>query len=343
MVLSTCLSRFFTRTLLCLAPLPLHAGVLTLENGDRIQGELVLVDSEQVVWKSETFGQVKVNKSKVVSMDVDTDLKIAGRDEPCTLAGHHQEQWEVYCAEGDGWLIDFPGVERAEPYPYFVSNPVVFHGNVSAGGVFESGNREREDLDANINLDVRHGDFHHLLGALYQNQDSEADGDLEKYQFTYDLRWIFAEKWFAAANTALEHEEARNLDLGTTMGLGLGYLFYDTDKTAFSLEGGVSSLQEDFIDTELSQGQDDQYVAGRIAMNYRYKFSLGPEIYFDQETLQSFDHGDDYQANAKFGVRTPLVEGVLMEIGYQWQYDNTPSLESEKEDTKVTVGVGYEW
>ncbi|USD22605.1 DUF481 domain-containing protein [Microbulbifer variabilis] len=323
--------------------MPLHAGVLTLENGDRIQGELVLVDSEQVIWKSETFGQVKVDKSKVVSMDVDTDLKIAGRDEPCTLAGHRQEQWEVYCAEGDGWLIDFPGVERAEPYPHFVSNPLTFKGNVSAGGVFESGNRERKDLDTKLNLDVRHGDFHHLIGALYQNQDSEDDGALEKYQLTYDLRWIFAEKWFAEANTEWEHEEARNLDLGTTMGLGLGYLFYNTDKTAFSLAGGVSSLQEDFIDTELSEDQDDQYVAGRLKLDYDYKFSFGPEIYFKQEILQSFDRSDDYQTNAELGVRTPLVEGILMEIGYQWQYDNTPSLESEKEDTKVTVGVGYEW
>jgi len=342
-VLSTQISRIFARTLLCLAPLQVSAGVLTLENGDRIQGELVLVDTEQVVWKSETFGEVKVDKSQVVSMDVDIDLKVAGREEPCTLAGHHQEQWELYCAEGGGWLIDFPGVERAEPYPHFVSNPMAFKGNVSAGGVFESGNREREDLDANINLDIRYGDFRHLIGALYQNQDSEDDGALEKYQLAYDLRWIFAEKWFAVANTAWEHEEARNLDLGTTMGLGLGYQFFETDKTEFSLEGGISSLQEDFIDAELSENQDDQYVAGRVALDYRYKFSLGPEIYFNQETLQSFDHSDDYQANATVGVRTPLVEGVLMEIGYQWQYDNTPSLESEKEDTKVTVGVGYQW
>ncbi|WP_444926956.1 DUF481 domain-containing protein [Microbulbifer sp. EKSA008] len=343
MVLSTRLPRFFARTLLFLVPFQVYAGVLTLENGDRIQGELVLVEKDQVTWKSETFGEVKVDKSKVVSMDIDTDIKIAGRDEPCTLAGHRQERWEVYCAEGRGWLIDFPGIERAEPYSTFTTSPVLFSGNVTAGGVFESGNREREDLDASINLDIRHGDFHHLIGSVYQNQDNEEEGDLEKYQLNYDLRWIFAEKWFAAANSELEREEAQNLDLGTTLGLGMGYLFYDTSKTTFSLEGGVSSLHESFIDEELSEDQDERYVAGRIALNYRYKFSLGPEIYFDQETLQSFDHSNDYEANAKLGVRTPLVEGVLMEIGYEWQYDNTPSLESEKEDTKVTVGVGYEW
>lgn len=343
MVLSTRFSRFCIHISLCLAPLQVLADVLTLENGDRIQGTLVLVDKNQVVWKSETFGEVKVDKSQVVSMDIDTDLKIAGREGPCTLAGHRQERWELYCAAGEGWFIDFLGVERAEPYTYFVSNPVAFHGGVSAGGVFERGNREREDLDANINLDVRHGDFHHLIGALYRSQGSEEEDALEKYQLTYGLRWIFAEKWFAAANSALEREEARNLDLGTKMGLGLGYLFYDTDKTGFSLEGGVSSLQEEFIDEALSEDQDDRYVAGRLALNYRYKFSMGPEVYFDQETLQSLDHSDDYQANAKVGMRTPLVEGVLMEIGYHWRYDNTPSLQSQKEDTRVTVGVGYQW
>jgi len=338
--------RHLTFILLLLLPfvsLQSSAGVLTLENGDRVNGTLVLVERDHVVWKSENFGEIKVEKSKVVSVDVDVDLKIAGRDGPCTLAGHRREQWELYCDEGSGWVMDFPAIERAEPYVKFVGNPVIFHGKVGAGGVFESGNREREDLDVNANLDIRNGDFHHLINALYQSQSNPEVEGLEKYLLGYNLRWIFAEKWFAAANSALEREEARNLDLGTTLGLGLGYLFFDTEKTAFSVQGGVSSLQENFIDEELSEDQDDRYAAGRLALNYRYKFSLGPEIYFDQETLQSLDQSDDYQANAKFGVRTPLVEGVLMEVAYHWQYDNTPSLELEKEDTKVTVGVGYQW
>ena len=319
------------------------AGVLTLTNGDRVQGELVLVEREEVVWKSENFGEIRVAKSKVLSLDTDMDLKIAGRDDPCTLAGHRREQWELYCDEGAGYVMDFPAIARAEPYVNFVGNPVVFHGNVNAGGVFESGNREREDLDVNVNLDVRHGDFHHLTNMLYQNQnDIEVDG-LEKYQLGYNLRWIFAQKWFAAANAALEREEARNLDLGSTVGLGLGYLFFDTDKAALSLQGGVSSLREQFIDPTLSEDQDDRYAAGRAAIDYRYKFAIGPEIYFNQELLQSVDRSDDYQSNAKLGVRTPLVAGLMMEVAYYWLYDNTPSLESEKEDTKLTVGVGYQW
>lgn len=319
------------------------AGVLSLANGDRVYGELVLVEREHVVWQSENFGEIRVEKSKVVSLDTDVDLKIAGRDEPCALAGHRREQWELYCDEGSGWVMDFPAIQRAEPYISFIGNPTVFHGNVSAGGVFEEGNREREDLDVNVNLDVRNGDFHHLINAFYQNESSPEIEGLEKYQLGYDLRWVFAEKWFAAANSALEREEARNLDLGTTLGLGLGYLFYDTDKTAFSIQGGVSSLQERFIDQELSEEQDERYAAGRLALDYRYKFSLGPEVYFNQVMLQSLDNNEDYQTDAEVGLRTPLVKGVLMEVAYHWLYDNTPSLESEKEDTKMTVGVGYQW
>ncbi|WP_346839230.1 DUF481 domain-containing protein [Microbulbifer sp. SAOS-129_SWC] len=319
------------------------AGVLTLVNGDRVHGTLVLVDREQVTWKSDNFGQITIPKNKVLSLDTDADLKIAGHDGPCTLAGHLREKWELYCDKGTGWLIDFPAIDRAEPYINFVGNPVVFHGNVNAGGDFEHGNTERDDLDLNANLDIRTGDFHHLVRTLYQSLSTPDADALEKYQLAYNLRWIFAEKWFAAANSQLEREEARNLDMGTTLGLGMGYLFYDTDKTAFSVEGGISSLSENFIDSGLSDNQDKHYAAARAAVNYRYKFDLGPEIYMDQEVLQSVDNSDDYQANAKLGVRTPLVEGVLMEIAYSWQYDNTPSIDSEKEDTKLTVGVGYQW
>jgi len=328
---------------LAFVALPASAGVLSLINGDRVYGELVLVEKEHVIWNSENFGQITIDKSKILSLDTDKDLKIAGRDEPCALAGHRREQWELYCDEGEGWVMDFPAIDRAEPYINFVGDPVIFHGNVSASGVFENGNREREDWDVNANFDVRNGDFHHILGTQYQNQNNlEVDG-LEKYRLSYDLRWIFAEKWFAAGNSAFLHEEARNLDLGTTIGAGLGFLFFDTDKSALSMQGGLSSLTEDFIDPVLSEGQNKRYAAGRAAWDFRYKFEVGPEVYYNQELLQSLDTGDDYQSNAEVGVRTPLVKGILMEVKYAWQYDNTPSLESEKEDTKLTVGVGYSW
>ncbi|MEX2963211.1 DUF481 domain-containing protein [Microbulbifer sp. TYP-18] len=328
---------------LSLVSLPVAAGILTLNNGDRIHGQLVLVEREAVVWNSETFGEIRLGKDKILSLDTDVELKIAGRDDPCTLAGHRREKWELYCKEGSGYLVDFPAVERAEPYAQFLGHPVVVHGSVSVGGVLESGNREREDLDAKAKLDVRHDDWHHLVDVLYQNQDNIEVEGLEKYRLGYSLRWIFAQQWFAAANTSVEREEARNLDLSSKFGLGLGYLFYDTDKKTLSVEGGLSKLRERFIDPALSTGQDDLYAAARAAVNYRYKFDLGPEVYFDQELLQSLDSSDDYQSSAKLGLRMPLAAGLLMETAYYWLYDSTPSLESVEEDTKLTVGVGYQW
>lgn len=332
-----------TVALLITAAPEVSAGVLSLANGDRIYGELVVVERDHVVWKSETFGDITVEKGKILSLETDKDLKIAGRDEPCALAGHRHEQWELYCDEGDGWVMDFPAIDHAEPYVNFVGDPIVFRGNVAASGVFENGNREREDWDINANFDVRNGDFHHLVGTQYQNQNSADVDNLEKYRFNYDLRWIFSEKWFAAGNSAFLHEEARNLDLSTTVGLGLGYLFFDTDKSAFSIQGGMSSVKDEFIDPSLSETSDKRYAAGRTAWDFRYKFELGPEVYYNQELLQSLDRSADYQSNAEIGVRTPLVKGILMEVKYAWQYDNTPSLDSAKEDTKMTVGVGYSW
>lgn len=340
------LTRFLTGsllTVLVVAAPQVAAGVLSLTNGDRIYGELVVVERNHVIWKSETFGDITVEKSKILSLETDKDLKIAGRDKPCALAGHRRQQWELYCDEGSGWVMDFPAIDHAEPYINFVGNPLIFRGNVAASGVFEYGNRKRENWDLNANFDVRNGDFHHLIGTQYQNQSGIEESNLEKYRLNYDLRWIFSEKWFAAGNSALQHEEARNIDLSTTVGLGLGFLFFDTDKSAFSIQGGVSSLKEDFINPDLSEKPSKRYGAGRAAWDFRYKFGLGPEIYYNQEWLQSLNRNQDYQSNAEIGVRTPLVKGVLMEVKYAWQYDNTPSLDSVKQDTKMTIGVGYAW
>lgn len=330
-------------SILSFVAFPVAAGVLTLANGDRVHGELVLVEKDHVVWKSHNFGEIRIEKAKILSLDTEAELKIAGRDEPCALAGHRREQWELYCTEGEGWVMDFPAIERAEPYVEFSGNPVIYHGKVAAAGVFEHGNREREDWDVNLRLDIRSGDWHHLPAVNYQNLTNSEVQSQEKYLLTYDLRWIFAEKWFAAANSAVQREDARNLDLGSTIGLGLGYLFYDTSNRALSVQGGISSLRERFINDALDEKQQNSYAAARTAVNYRYKFPTGQEIFLDQEWLQSLDEREDYQGNAKLGLRTPLVRGILMEVAYHWLYDNTPSLGNQKEDTKMTLGVGYEW
>lgn len=319
------------------------AGTLTLVNGDLLHGELLLVEPNTVTWQSENFGTMVVDKSKILSIDTEVNLKVAGRNDPCSLESHARERWELDCAGGPGWIMDFQGVERALPYATFEASPVTHKGRISAAGIFERGNVERQNWDINGNYDILDGDLQHKLRSVYQNRIGEDAKNVENILLGYEMRWVFGDKWFASANTTGQHDEAKNIELRTALGLGIGYRFFETDKTALVLQSGFTGLDERRIEEVEGEDATSQYAAWRWAAEYRYKLGLGPELFYNQEALWSLEDSADIESQVKLGMRMPFTQKIVTEVRYETDYDGQPSGDKEKMDTRVTVGVGYEW
>lgn len=67
-------------------------------------------------------------------------------------------------------------------------------------------------------------------------------------------------KWYAYTNADFQNDKFKDIQLRSTLGIGTGYQFIESEKTNLSLEGGLTYVQTDFI-----VAPDDDYPAGRWA------------------------------------------------------------------------------
>ena len=75
-------SRFSRLALVAVAVLSssAFAGELVLKNGDRLQGDLTRLEGDNLIWASDSFGELTVAKSQVDDMNTSSLFKVTGSD-----------------------------------------------------------------------------------------------------------------------------------------------------------------------------------------------------------------------------------------------------------------------
>ena len=94
----------------------IQAGVVVLNNGDRLNGQLVRLDGDAVMWKTANFGEQSIKRTNIKSIATDQTLKINGNAEPCNLVGLENDQLTYRCGELESVTIPFLTLKVMLPF-----------------------------------------------------------------------------------------------------------------------------------------------------------------------------------------------------------------------------------
>jgi len=334
--------------LLCLSPL--SAGELVLKNGDRLEGRLVKLQDETLIWKSYSFGNVHlaIAKDKVASIQTDQTVKIQGRDGSCKVQQLVQGILSYKCGEAEVVKTELLTIDSMMPFEDYAAGAQIYNGKMALTGVYSSGNSVEEDWDFDAEVVLRRSDYRHKFAFEYESDsDNDAPAD-EQFELLYRLDWFFDERWFWYNEVKLGADEPKNIDESYVYGTGVGVQMFEYTHTALAFESGVDWVKE-LLDPTVDDMSDPSWessrelTAWRFATNFRYDLPFSAKLVHTNEFLYSFEDGDDWQFSADFGVNIPLGPGLFSEYKVEYDYDNKPTSDSESEDTKFTVGVGYQW
>jgi len=116
--------------------------------------------------------------------------------------------------------------------------------------------------------------------------------------------------------------------------VGLGYQPLDTEHHKLKFEGGVTFFQETSIADE-----EERFVAGRGAADYRFLF--GSKAYFQQavEMLPNLDNLGDYRLNSEASLVAPLNSALAIKLSYQVRYRAEPPEGFGSTDTTFRSGI----
>jgi putative salt-induced outer membrane protein YdiY len=314
------------------------ADEVVLSNGDQITGRVGTIAAGKMKFASPVLGELLIDMAKVRTYTTDEPVVVRMRDGSELKGKVVASDAGKVSIEGTGDL-DTPNIKQINP------PEEKWTGSLVANGVLARGNTHSEALGAHIDAVLRrdHGnlDDRFTLGAAYnfareRNDGGEDNTTTDNWSALGKYDKFFNPKYYGYVTFKLEHDNIANLNYRASPGVGLGYQFIEGPTLNVSGEAGVSYVFEDY-----QPGGSNEHAALRLAGHLDKKLNERVTLFANGEYLPAFDDPGDYNLNADAGVRTALTKIFFLEFKFEFKRDSTPAPDSQKNDLRYLLGVGW--
>jgi putative salt-induced outer membrane protein YdiY len=347
MLPTICRTRSVQRRLLlaCLAAAGVHAQAdqVMLKNGDRITGR-VLHKADGILSVDTGYaGKLEIKWDEVSGLTTDGSVKVVLSDDS-EVDAKLGESAEGYARLQTGLTpapIDLPldRIAYINPRPEQSGKGIAFGGRVNLGASTTSGNTDSERLHADAELRWRSRANRYILGGEVNEGKDSGARTVSNWRAGAEYDHFFRRKNFFYTRGTLEHNEFKDIDLRSTLGAGLGYQIFDTDRTQLSVQGGL-----DYVNVERVVADDERYPAAGWGLRYDQQLFGGKAVLFHaQDGFWSLEEVEDVLLRTRTGLRFPLADGLdaSAQVNIDWDRDPAPGREST--DVATILGLGYGW
>ena len=312
------------------------ADTLIMKNGDVLTGKILRKTKEKVRIQPAQSDEVRVPFENIKEFSTTDPVTILYSD------GHVEERVLKYVAGGE------PEGERAitaatliNPDDAALGKGFGQKGHINFSLRAETGTAETETADIDAAWKLRYKK--HRLDFMLDWQTDEIDGQEagEKWLGGGNYRYYLSGRTYLTGAATAERDEAANLDLRDSYGLGVGYNVLRTETYTLKLElSGLRVREEYSIDEE----EDSEYWAAGYGLNYSHKFLGGRLLYYIDHTA-NMDVDDSDKAILKLwtGVQAPITASISVTGEIKAEMDTDPVGDVDEERVTYRLKVGYIW
>jgi hypothetical protein len=308
---------FFLLSWLVLFAAGARAGTVWMDNGDRISGKILSLDSGILLVFTPYGGDVQLQFAHVKTLQSDDKLVI--RDKSV------EHDYYAKLAGGDAGKVVLDGVERNSDGESNVktdvalsslatmTSPKPLWGETAIKGKLDLSLNQKtatvnsQDYAADFSLDARRGLWRNMLTAGYHRSKDGDDIGVDNYGGDYTLDRFLTDKAFWQGRLRYKRDFVEDVSRQTAYGTGPGYQFWDDELGAFSLSGLLGRVE---------YGYSDGGTEGFYAASMRWNYSK----YISGKQFQAYTMGEVYRAINTSGF------GVNGEVGLRYNVNKTLSL-----------------
>jgi putative salt-induced outer membrane protein YdiY len=319
---------------------PCLADTFILTNGDRVTGQIQRIEPGKVVVATDYAGEVKIDWARIADFTADKPMTLE-LDNGSRLYGDVSgDSSTIRIRSLDGSLTNFVEVKRVDAiFPEVLQDRLVLSGRINIGASETSGNTQTGAAHLDAELVARKGQDRYTAGTLFNRTTNEGVKTASNARLYASYDRFFTKKWYATADTTLEHDPFADIELRATAGVGIGYQALASARTNLALESGVS-----YVYTNHYQQPTETYPALRLALRFDY--------YLIPDRLQFFNASELYIGNGESqpsfartqtGLRVPLWENFLATLQYNVNWNSHPPPGFVTTDRMLLLALGYHW
>jgi putative salt-induced outer membrane protein YdiY len=330
--------------MLSLFSLPALSGQVTLKNGDTLTGTIVRKEGAHLLLSTSYAGEIKIQWSEIVSLSADKPLVLVLKNdtsiEEAKLTAITDGKSSVAAKTIEqSFDVALADIKYINPSIEVSGKGTKVSGRVNAGSTLTSGNTESETYNLDAEVVMRSRDNRTTVGAThYRASDNNVDTeDNSSAYLQYDH--FLTNKRYIYGNTRFSRDKFADQKLKSTIGLGYGHQFWESDTRNLSVEGGLAFVNEDNY-----VAADDSYTAARWALDYDQKLYKNKIVFFHKnEGLQSLSDSAESSITSQTGLRFPLLSGMFASIQANIDWEKTPPAGTKSTDRKLLFNLGYAW
>ena len=331
----------FTLIALFLASVVCAAGALAdklvLVNGDTLTGTVEKAEGGKLTFKTDYSGPIEIDITKIKSIVSDNPVEVRLTTGE-VLKGKLQTSPDgkvavEKTAERETAAIDWTKVTAINPPPVV---PPKWHGNLTAGGMIQTGNTERRNASVSAEVmrktDVDRLNFRYLFNYADENKELTARNHYGAGKYDY----FFTKKFYGYMSTELENDKFKDLSLRVTVGPGAGYQVWDDVVKALGLEAGVS-----YVNENRKRGEDDSFVAARLGANFLYNI-FNIVTFKDQFVMYpSLEDSNVYKIRNEAALVKTLSARWSLKLANIIEHDSDPPPGIDKNDVYWILGLQF--
>jgi len=293
------------------------------------------------VVKTDYAGEVNIAWDTVESLSADENIRVM-LDDGTALEG------QTLTSESGKMKLKTEKLEEASAFNLtdvnainpIVQPPVRITLRANAGLSWERGNSDEDDFAFDMLFQARTKKSRYGLGGEFNEEKTDSKITTKDWTAFANYDYFFNKKWFSYVRTKFEHDKFADLDLRSTLGVGAGYQFFESDTLNLSFGAGPAYIDENFIEASDGNFASVQWITDYDQYFYEKLFQL----FHHNDGYMSLDNADNWIINTRQGIRIPLSRGITATLQYSYDYDNDPSPDADADyDSKLSFLIGYEY
>ena len=321
------------------------ADKLYLKSGSFLTGSLAGASRQELTFKSDDLGEVKIPIEKVAKLEDAGSHVVRYNDE-------RRETKDLYVLDG-AWhsgeaALDMGAVKEIDPAEE------KWHGSVHGAFLAARGNTVENtwSLMADVNRRWEYDRFKASFSYSYSEKgtattEKEKSTDRWEAEAQHDHFWLPA--FYTYENGHYDRDTIQYLNARYRLGVGVGYqwldgrVFESTGKWSFNQELGVNWVKEEY--KNMDDSKHDGFAALRYAHHLVYipKWNEGVQVFHNCEYLPDVDDFDKYLVKADVGLSTKLIYDFDFMAKIEWDFNSMPANDRKKSDLRYILGLGYQW
>jgi putative salt-induced outer membrane protein YdiY len=312
---------------------PLHADVITFDNGDQITGTIKQFWDDEISIEPDYADEFKVKISAVAHIQSVREFELEfddGREVVATFPGADSAGNQLISVEDQTTVFEFESLLKLdEPEDHFD-----WSSNVQLSAAINKGNTDSEDVRLFADGMVKLGDHRHLVDLTFTREEQDGARSREQDLFRYNYNWLFNDPWFFASGFSAERDPTRDLDHRYIVSAGIGRDIWNQPRKLLNFSIGVGYSTE-----ELGIVETDEAVA-IWQLRYRHELLSDLDIFHNQEITSG---QSNTFVKTSTGVNYEISDLLYTSFSVDFDYESDPALGAENEDLSLLLGFGLEF